>query len=533
MADPLNPFDNINRLARGVEDVDKKLRNLEKGAKDAGGSTSRFGTAAIYAAQGLEDMNYGLQHGLNNFAQMAFMIGAPTGVLVGTQLLAAAGISVARNWEGIERVINPAMFRLAGEEVAKLNKRLDELKENARHDAESFMNLPNAEQQALRAARLEQVRRDAVLRQDPGDVARAQAMQGVFAGEDIEQMSRQIGGDMLANGRVNLPEPLRRKRAELEKMIKDGGRIVGGMRAPRWEKFSNDQMQHMQTELAKLQAAAEVQVTIQAQELMAGVLDGRNGAIKEFMQYLPDAAFQNPGVVPRRDLEAKMRRALRQHGERRVKEEAGAMLRGGLVEHAAGLAMPGAPPIAPAAMDEAASAMQGDMEALGLTGQEQARIANLFVANQQKQGPDKRNGRLALTNFIYNSMIAGGASAREIMQMLPDLIAEIEGGANKHSVVRRALMRLQNQGMRQGIARGRRGIRAIEQEAEAMAGAAVLGIAPNVPAFDQMSRLTPEGSALDKEQAKNTDALLILAQELQIANRLGVPIRLGRRGGVR
>ncbi len=509
-------------------------------------ASRNYGMAAMYVAQGLEDMNYGIQNSFNNLSGVAMLLGAPTGVVVGTQLLAAAGIAVARNWDYLSRAFGQGpRFASIADDIERVNKALEETKKKAADDPVAFAGLTDATVQAARLDATGQMRHGMLTRTNPLNDALGQAMQGVLANEDIRQMSRIIGGNIFKNtpdaAVAMLPERTRKEFQSTQKTIEGMQKEIALERIEpgriKNRAAFDAELDRNQKRLGELKLAANEAAAQHAQNVIANAALGSEAAIEEFLTFLEGGARAN--LPERGGLAGKLRRAAETTLRRRIGAQTRTMLRDGLIEGAAGTSAAGTfgrPAITEGQKDQAAAGFQESLAAMGLSEEEQARFAGQF-AGKDVTG-DMARRRLRMVPQIVATLKANGFTDREIAQVMPDIIQRIESGANPITAIQSVVNQVNRLGMRRAIGARRGGLRNLQAQQAEFAGAAMLGLAPetvNPQAWSRISGVRNNIGAMDtgERQARaaddNTLSLQALTRKMDDAINKGIPLTLRRR----
>jgi hypothetical protein len=509
---------------RKVEGVATATENAGRAARRARDDKINYTMAIMGVGYGLEDMNYGLQNAFNNFSMVAMALRAPAGILIGTQLLAAAGIFAARNWDSlVESVgLGGTKFRSVAGDVDSLKKKVEELRKEAEKNPEAFANLPGKEAELIDRERREQRRQSLVTADDPRAVAIGKAATGALAGEDLAGIAREIARDRVNRGEAFIsPKQI--------KDIQDIERNIGNMQGFAREEqrrggdpsIWDDKISEQNNRLLALRQAIFERAVQDAQNRIAGAMGGELGQIAEL------EGSDLPGIG-RGDLATRMRMARREAQQARLKEMVGRAGGGALMGAVGGLRSfftQGIGGLTTGEMAAGGQQFQQNMEGAGATAEEQAAVMELFAGKAA-------GSRLSYVPFFVEFMQSNGATQREILQTLPEFIRAVESGKSPFEAAQGIVNRINNGGMAfENRLNKMSGRQRRQMEAAAM-GAEMLGIMPGVNP-EAISRL---GGAADPElenrkvmldQNKATEDLV---EAMRLALQRGFPLFLRPRG---
>jgi hypothetical protein len=486
----------------------------------ASDKTSRFGMVAFQAGQAAQDFAIGLErswgHAImyagNNISFLAQMLGVGGALGIGIQVATTGVMILSQNWDKLSGVFEESKprFRVASEEVERLNKELKDLEARAAKDPDAYRRLTPTQQAATVRADIEQHRRSFATEGDPQAKWRGGAAMGAFEGEDLNQIARQLGGRMMREGPVGSAET-QKKLAEARGELAAGGNWTHNAQAPVFIPYTDAEKQAMQTRIMELEAAKIEEAMYEAQNMIAAAMAGRGGNLHELIRLLES--------IGRHDLADRLRESLQTASRAKLKAQVSRNL--GWVGRAMnGLRSPNVTAVTQQESEAIGSSIQQRMEGAGLSAGEQGAVAQALSGK-------KIIPALQAVPFFLNAMAAVDATEREIFQLMPEFLREVEGGANPMVVAQKMANKLVRAGMAQSNRQGRRSGSSVRNEAMARLGAQMLGINPNINP-DAMSRLGDNGTNF-KIYEKNSDALNSLAQQLEQTRRTGIRAILGSR----
>lgn len=505
-----------------VEKINAATGRGKKAADEAAGSKRNYAMAVMGVGYALEDMNYGLQNAFNNISMVAFALNAPAGVLIGTQLLAAAGLALTRNWESVSKAlgISGPTFRSVADDVDGLKKKVEELRKEATSNPEAFASLPGREADLIERERREQRRQAIVTAEAPRQAAMAAAMSSVLQGEDLAGLARDIARDRFNRGEAFETDAQRKQQREIRDRI-------GELEAQK-DQFQGEQrtqveqeIQSLNNRLLAIRRAVLERAVQDAQNQLAGALTGEMGEI---------AALEGGvlGGVGRQDLATRMRIARREAQRERLKQMVGRAGGGALMGAVGSLRSffnQGIGGLTLGEMGAGGMQFQSNMESAGATAEEQAAVMQLFAGKAAGQ-------RLSYVPFFVDFMRSNGATQREIIQALPEFIRAVESGKSPFEAAQGIVNRINRGGLAFENRLNRMGGRQRMQMEQAALGAEMLGIMPGVNP-EAMSRLgvASEPDMQDRKALiNNSDAIDELTTAMKEALQRGFPLFLQRRG---
>jgi len=106
----------VSGAARAAEATTRLDTSMQSVSRNSG----RFGLAVNAAAQGLEDLQYGVGGAMNNLSQIAMMMGAGGMVIAGVTLTGIAISQLVKHWGDLMEVLGQGHVKSAAEEMKEL-----------------------------------------------------------------------------------------------------------------------------------------------------------------------------------------------------------------------------------------------------------------------------------------------------------------------------------------------------------------------------------------------------------------------------
>jgi hypothetical protein len=505
--------------------VDRIAESTARGKRatdEAIGAKRNYVMAVMGVGYALEDMNYGIQNAFNNFSMVAMALNAPAGVIIGTQLFAAAGLAVVRNWDALSRTlgISGMQFRSVASDVENLKKKVEELRKESEKDPAAFATLPGREAELIERERREQRRQAIVTADDPRQAGLGRAMSAVMAGEDMAGIAREIARERYKQGTVYQSAEQQRVQGEIRDRITDLQAQLPEFKGEQRTQVERE-IQGLNNRLQEIRRAIFERAIQDAQNRLAGAMGGELGQIAEL------EGGDLPGIG-RQDLATRMRMARREAQQARLKEMVGRAGGGALMGAIGGLRSffsQGIGGLTTGEMAAGGAQFQANMEGAGATAEEQAAVMELFAGKAAGQ-------RLSYVPFFVEFMQSNGATQREILQTLPEFIRAVESGKSPFEAAQGIVNRIARGGLAFENRLNKMSGRQRRQMESAAMGAQMLGIMPGINP-EAISRL---GGAADPElenrkvmldQNKATEDLV---EAMRLALQRGFPLFLRPRG---